>query len=316
MFNNIIKNNIYSSKINKNKKIIEEEPISNIVSQNYNTIDIFSRRPNSARQKILYCNSFTRLFIGETDRDSILKRHLSNILVLKQDSLNVNGQYIDLSEGYLKNFFGKIYKSNSRDLLIDKVLKNVFTKFNEDQKYVNKYTIKSKSYSSKKTPNKKYHGISSEKNLSNKNNIDKVDKINIEEENFKKYDKYNINKFKNNNKIKRRIKTQNIRNKLHLKNDRSPSPIIDNESKLIKNIYKELSESKCFPIKKDNKKKKKMIIKTNFYSQIKNKNNLFRNNYNKSYNKGQQHNPIKTYNNYKKDTIKEYMIKRNYFFNN
>jgi hypothetical protein len=136
LLNNLLKSEI--SPLNKNKKQ-GDDVITHIISKQSNVIDLFGKKSNSVSQKILYCNSFTRLFIGETDKESILQRHLSNILVLKQNNLNINGSYVDLSRKYLKTIFTKIYKKNSRKLMLDDVLKNTLEKYKVNQKYLDEY---------------------------------------------------------------------------------------------------------------------------------------------------------------------------------
>ena len=61
---------------------------------------------------LLYCNSFTKLFIGETDENSVKERHLSNMAVKYEQKFHVNGSYIDLSGGYLKQLFKKISRQD------------------------------------------------------------------------------------------------------------------------------------------------------------------------------------------------------------
>ena len=71
------------------------------------------------KKHILYCNSMTRLFIGETDEESIKQRYLSNIIVKNGQRLNLNGSYIDLSAGYLKQLYHKIKKQKNENISKD-----------------------------------------------------------------------------------------------------------------------------------------------------------------------------------------------------
>ncbi len=278
-FNNFFKNNLSTLKNNKSKKQ-NDYVISNIISKNNNTIDLFGKRNNSAKQKLLYCNSFTRLFIGETDKESILERHLSNILVLKQNNLKVNGSYIDLSEGYLKNLFNKIYKRNSRTLLIDGFLKNTLDKFKVDQKYLNEINKKFSIKPCKKLFIKKFTKLNNDiKNIDCKNY---GDNNNFENQILKTYNyKGHKNTFV---KELRKINSAKTRKKFNLKNKKIRN--IRNESSiLIENLCKELSDSDHLNNKNNNKKIKKEIwIKTDNYNQDKNTNICFRDNsYNKHY---------------------------------
>ncbi len=61
----------------------------------------------------------TRLFIGETDEESIKQRYLSNIIVKNGQRLNLNGSYIDLSAGYLKQLYHKIKKQKNENISKD-----------------------------------------------------------------------------------------------------------------------------------------------------------------------------------------------------
>lgn len=72
------------------------------------------------KKRILYCNSMTRLFIGETDEESIKQRYLSNIIVKNDQRLNLNGSYIDLSAGYLKQLYHKIKKQKNENVSNEK----------------------------------------------------------------------------------------------------------------------------------------------------------------------------------------------------
>ena len=67
---------------------------------------------NNKNNTFLYCNSFTHLFIGETDEESVKERYLSNIIVKNEQRLNIHGSYVDLSAGYLKQLYRKITKQN------------------------------------------------------------------------------------------------------------------------------------------------------------------------------------------------------------
>ena len=265
LFNNIFKNELSHLKTNKIRKQ-SEDVITNIMSKNSNSIDLFGKKNNSSKQKLLYCNSFTRLFIGETDKDSILERHLSNILVLKQNKININGSYVDLSEIYLRKIFKKIYKKNSRKLLIDDYLKNTLEKFEVNQKYLDKLNKKECSTSSKRPFLRKYEQID--------NNNFFNDKSLIKNKILKSH---NFNQHKNEYlKGLRKVESAKIRNKLNLKRKYNKNET----SVLIENLCKELSDSKSFSKEKNNKiKKNKLWVKTDSNIQQKKRNNFFKINY-------------------------------------
>ena len=308
LFNSIIKENSSYSKINKSRKIIDENDISN-------TIDLFSKRGNSHKNKFLFSKSFTRLFIGGTDKDSILRRHLSNVLVFKQANSYKSRISMDLSGIYLKKFFNKLYKKNCRELLIDKVLKSLFDKLKKNQKFVEDFNKRSNSNSIKKILVQRFSTIDSELNISNYYNktklpfnsdLDNIDKNEVEEQILKTFNYNNNKKNKTNFKIERRIKSAKVRNKYSLK-DKSPKK--NNESILIENIFKDLSKSKCFSKKLNNKNN--LRIKTTFNNQLKsNNNNYIRNNYYNNF----RTSSLRKYNNYKKSNIKDLLQKNDFFY--
>ena len=79
-------------------------------SQKHKIIDAKNNKSN--QNTFLYCNSFTHLFIGDTDEESVKQRYLSNIIVKNEQRLNIHGSYVDLSAGYLKQLYKKIIKQN------------------------------------------------------------------------------------------------------------------------------------------------------------------------------------------------------------
>jgi hypothetical protein len=97
---NIPKEEIKKLKEGNKRNSCEKKEISNI------------NKIKNKNNGLLYCNSFTKLFIGDTDENSIIERHLSNMAVKLEQNLNINGSYIDLSGGYLKQLFNKISRQN------------------------------------------------------------------------------------------------------------------------------------------------------------------------------------------------------------
>ena len=272
LFNNLFKNEISRIKNNKSKKQ-NDDVITNIITKDNNKLDLFKKKNNSARQKPLYCNSFTRLFIGETDKDSILERHLSNILVLKNSNLNINGYYIDLSEIYIKNLFKKIYKKNSRKLLIDNYLQKTLEKFEDNQKYLDKYNKNINPRRSKKILIKKYTKLVNDiKNIDIDNNKNNIESRILKNYNYKPRQIKYIKGLRKVNSAKTRG-TLNSKSNKSIKNSENK-----NESSiLIENLCKELSDSKFISKKINTKKEKKNLwIKSNNNTHI--KNYIFRNN--------------------------------------
>ena len=309
LFNNNLKNELSTIKNNNKNKKQNDDIITNIISKNNNSIDLFKKRNNSAKQKPLYCNSFTRLFIGETDKDSILERHLSNILVLKQNNININGYFIDISEGYLKNIFKKIYKKDSQKLLIDNYLQKTLEKFEDNQKYLDEYNKKIHPKKSKKILIRKFSKL-----VNDINNIELNNKDNIENRILKTYN-YKLNKNRNIKGLKK-VNSEKTRDLLYSKNNKSlkKSENKNESSILIENLCKELSDSKLILKKLNNKKDKKNLwIKTNSYRHTKNKNYFFRNN--NSYFNNFNTNCLST-NHKKKRDYKYFLSNNDLFFNN
>ena len=269
----------------KNKKQ-EDDVITNIINKKNNTIDILEKRSKSTRPKLLYCNSFTRLFIGETDKESILKRHLSNILVLK-NNLNVNGTYVDLSKGYIKKIFYNLYQKNKRQLLIDDYLKKTFEKYKFNQKYLDEYNKKNTSI-----PKKSFYIKKSK--FMNAIDIPFDDNLNIEEQMLKSY---YYDKDKNKHKKLRKTHSAQVKKFFILNENKNKNKNIkkdQNESSiLIENLCKELSDSNhiSIPNVNNNKHRKKNLW-------IKTENNILQN-YNyfytgKKYNNSHQKNIFRT----------------------
>ena len=90
-------------------------------------------------QQLDYCNSFTRLFIGETDEDSIRERYLSNMVVKKHKQLHLLNSYMDLSSMYLKRMYYKLFKKEGGKGVMDKDMINVINQFENDHKKVENF---------------------------------------------------------------------------------------------------------------------------------------------------------------------------------
>jgi len=97
----LIKQNIQKEEV---KKIKDGEKGKSSENKEINKNNKINKKSNG----LLYCNSFTKLFIGDIDENSVKERHLSNMEVKYQQKLHVNGSYVDLSGGYLKKLFNKI----------------------------------------------------------------------------------------------------------------------------------------------------------------------------------------------------------------
>ena len=90
-------------------------------------------------QQLDYSNSFTRLFIGETDEDSIRERYLSNMVVKKHKQLHLLNSYMELSSMYLKRMYYKLFKKEGGKGVMDKDMINVINQFENDHKKVENF---------------------------------------------------------------------------------------------------------------------------------------------------------------------------------
>jgi hypothetical protein len=90
-------------------------------------------------QQLDYSNSFTRLFIGETDEDAIREKYLSNMVVKKHKQLHLLNSYTDLSSMYLKRMYYKLFKKEGGKGVMDKDMINVINQFENDHKKVENF---------------------------------------------------------------------------------------------------------------------------------------------------------------------------------
>ena len=83
-----------------------------------------------------YSNSFTRLFIGETDEESIRERYLSNMIVKKQKQLHLLNSYGELSVMYLKKMYKKLFKNEEGKGTMDNDMIKIMKQFENDHKRI------------------------------------------------------------------------------------------------------------------------------------------------------------------------------------
>ena len=94
-------------------------------------------------QPLEYSNSFTRLFIGETDEQSIRERYLSNMIVKKQKQLHLLNSYGELSVMYLQKMYKKLFKNEGGTMDNDMI--NIIKQFENDHKRIDNYQRSSES---------------------------------------------------------------------------------------------------------------------------------------------------------------------------
>ena len=107
------------------------------------SLNILNKKNKNVSSKILYSSSFTRLFIGETDLESIKERYLSNIDAKKEEKMDkkiYKNKHYNSTEEYLRKFSNRIIQyQNSQLPLIEKNLDSIYTKFRKNQEIIDKY---------------------------------------------------------------------------------------------------------------------------------------------------------------------------------
>ena len=128
----------FNKKANQ-KVLIKESNNNNINNKNIeNNNEIDNNKKSNQKKKLEYCNSFTRLFIGEIDANSVKERYLSNMVIKKRKELHLYNSYTDLSNMYLKRLYNKLFKKENKKV-IDKDMIPVLNQFKNDTKKVENY---------------------------------------------------------------------------------------------------------------------------------------------------------------------------------
>ena len=168
------------------------------------------------KKKIIYSNSFTRLFIGETDQTSVKKQYISNVFIKNFCLLKLFNKKIDVPTLYLKKFYNKLSKKEN---LIDSGMNNILNKFKSDSKMVETYQKNSLSFDkSKKNFDKKRENI--KKQFRKKINI--YTKPSLKNNKFSSYDKISkLSLFTPNNKYLMNLKNSWDRLNINIKKHKS-----------------------------------------------------------------------------------------------
>ena len=156
-YNNSQATRLYSSsknKINKNNKIKKILSLNNINHNDNNSHDDEDDENNVQKKygigklKLSYCNSLSRLFIGDTDEKSVKEKYLENITVKKEQKLKVKGVNMTKAESYTKRLINEI---KHKGVIIDQNLAKIIDKFNKEQKVLEEYkkSLKSNNNNSK-----------------------------------------------------------------------------------------------------------------------------------------------------------------------
>ena len=128
----------FNKKTNQ-KVILKESNNNNSNNKNIdNSNEIDNNKKSNQKKKLEYCNSFTRLFIGEIDANSVRERYLSNMVIKKRKELHLYNSYTDLSNMYLKRLYNKLFKKENKKVM-DRDMMQVLNQFKNDTKKVESY---------------------------------------------------------------------------------------------------------------------------------------------------------------------------------
>ena len=114
--------------------------LQNSNSKNTFNLNDVQKKYGIGKNKFSYANSICRLFIGETDENTVKLKFLSNISVKKEQKFKINSLegIGNCSGSYVKNLLSDVYKSKGayNGIIIDQDMVNVLEKFNKEQKFM------------------------------------------------------------------------------------------------------------------------------------------------------------------------------------
>ena len=134
-----------NGRIDKEEEKVDKDNFSEDLNNEefIKSLNILNKKNKNVSSKILYSSSFTRLFIGETDLESIKERYLSNIDAKKEEKMDkkiYKNKHYNSTEEYLRKFSNRIIQyQNSQLPLIEKNLDSIYTKFRKNQEIIDKY---------------------------------------------------------------------------------------------------------------------------------------------------------------------------------
>ena len=206
IINNFINNNFSRRKTRINYNINLKQQKNYQIAKKNAKLRLSTYLENKSfpkKKKINYSNSFTRLFIGETDQKSVEERHISNIFIKNFCDLKLFNKKTDVASLYLKKLYNKL--SKKKEIIIDSGLNNVLNKFKLDSKMVETYQKNSLSSDKKENISKKQFN----------NNINVYNKTFLENKKFSTFEK--ISKFSAGTpKAEYLMNLKNSRDKLNL----------------------------------------------------------------------------------------------------
>ena len=153
-------NESFKKTISKNQSKFEEENDTQknnsnsacddmLFEQLQKSIKKLTTKNKNINSKILYSSSLARLFIGETDKESIREKYLTNFEIKKEKKLNKNKDK-NLSSIFLKVFLSRLEQNKKNKLpLIEKGVENILIKFKKNQEIIDKFArLKNKTINS------------------------------------------------------------------------------------------------------------------------------------------------------------------------
>ena len=249
-------NDSFKKTISKNQSKLEEE--NEIQKNNSNSacddvlfeqfqksIKKLTNKNKNINSKILYSSSLARLFIGETDKESIREKYLTNFEIRKEKKLNKNKDK-NLSSIFLKVFLSRLEQNKKNKLpLIDKGVENILIRFKKNQEIIDKFArLKNRTINS----NYFYDGYKSFNKTTNKigkinyniKSVDRDSKMTMQYK-YKKEDNISnklmkkiINKSKALNT--KMLKMNNI-NKISLSHDKIKNKLLNKEKEKEREIH-------------------------------------------------------------------------------
>ena len=249
-------NESFKKTISKNQSKFEEENDTQknnsnsacddmLFEQLQKSIKKLTTKNKNINSKILYSSSLARLFIGETDKESIREKYLTNFEIKKEKKLNKNKDK-NLSSIFLKVFLSRLEQNKKNKLpLIEKGVENILIKFKKNQEIIDKFArLKNKTinstyfYDNFKDFNKTTNKIG--KINYNLKNMNKESKMIMQYKHIrgKKIQNKLVKKIVNKNKIlnMNKIKINKI-NKISLSYNKIKNKLINKEKEKKKEIF-------------------------------------------------------------------------------
>lgn len=210
-------------------KSTKNVPISSPKNNKLKITSLLDKKSKKDGKQIDYRNSFTRLFIGETDQKSVKERYLSNIIIKKVKELHLFNKNVDISSLYLKKLYHKLFKDENG---IDNEMNMLVKKFKIDSKMVENYQRSALSFD-KQQNNENYIDEDKEK-LQNQlqSQIKVYSKPILQSAKFRNYKK--VSRFRldspmseNENRILMKLRTNRNKLNINIKENRHRSLMSD-----------------------------------------------------------------------------------------